>query len=84
MVKELRINLRDETAEALEAEVAAGEAASISDLIEAALEAYLFPGMPSVEEMLADAAEVEAEIAAGGPTYTAEEVLAHIRETLRR
>jgi Ribbon-helix-helix protein, copG family len=87
-MKELRISLSDAMVEALEAEIAAGEAGSIEELIEAALDAFLDPclddpGMPTREEMIAEAAAIEAEIAAGAETYTAEEVLAHVRAALR-
>ena len=83
MMKELRISLSEETVEALEAEVAAGEAASISELIEAALDAYLDQGLPTREEMIALALEAEAEANATGGWYTADEVLEHIRKSLR-
>lgn len=82
-MKELRINLRDATVEALEAEVAAGEAASVSDLIQSALDAYIDAGMPTPEEMLAAALEAEAEADATGTWYTAEEVLERVRKSLR-
>lgn len=87
-MKEVRITLDDATVAALEASVAAGEAASIEEMVELALGAWLDPGlhdsgMPTREEMLADAAAVEAEIAAGAKTYSAEVVLAHVRAALR-
>ena len=46
-MKELRISLDEATVKALEAEVAAGEAASIEELIEAALGAWLDPAAPT-------------------------------------
>jgi len=83
-MKELRISLDEATIAALEAEVAAGEASSISELIEAALEAWLDPGMPTREEMVADALEAEAEANATGGWFTADEVLWNVRKSLRR
>ena len=66
-MKEVRITLSDDQVAAIEAEIAAGEARSVSELVELALDAILTPpDMPSPEQMLADAAEVEAELAAGG------------------
>jgi Arc/MetJ-type ribon-helix-helix transcriptional regulator len=85
-MKEVRITLSDDQVAAIEAEVAAGGASSMAELIEWALDAYLDqppPDMPSREQMLADAAEVEAEIAAGGKLYTADEMLAFVRKSLR-
>ena len=79
-MRELRISLSEATVEALEAEVAAGEAASISELIEAALDAYLDQGMPTREEMLALALEAEAEANATGKWYTADELRRFLRE----
>lgn len=38
--------------------------------------------MPSREQMLADAAEVKAELRAGAKLYTADEVRRYIRESL--
>ena len=61
-MKEVRITLSDDQVAAIEAEIAAGEARSVSELVELALDAYLTPpDMPSREQMLADVAEVEAE-----------------------
>ena len=82
-MKELRVTLRDATVDAIEAEIAAGEASSASDLVRAALDAYIDTGMPTPEEMLADALEAEAEADATGTWYTAEEVMERIRKSLR-
>ena len=79
-MKELRISLSEKTVEALEAEVAAGEAASVSELIAAALDAYLDPGMPTRQEMLAMALEAEAEANATGKWLTADQVRQFMRE----
>ena len=58
-MKEVRITLSDDRVAAI--------SASIAEFVELALDAYLTPaGMPSREQMLADAAEVEAELDAGG------------------
>jgi len=66
-MKEVRITLSDDRVAAIEAEIAAGEVGSIAEFVELALDAYLTPAdMPSREQMLADAAEVEAELDAGG------------------
>jgi hypothetical protein len=84
-MKEVRITLSDAQVAAIEAEIAAGGASSVAELIEWALDTYLDqppPDMPSREQMLADVAEVEAELAAGGRLYTADEVRRHIRESL--
>ena len=80
MMKDLRISLSEATIAALEAEVAAGEAGSISELIEAALEAYLDPALPTPEEMVALALEAEADANATGKWYTADEVRRFLRE----
>lgn len=83
-MKEVRITLSDDQVAAIEAEIAAGEARSVSELVELALDAYLTPpDMPSREQMLADVAEVEAELAAGGRLYTGDEMLEFIRKSLR-
>ena len=82
-MKELRISLSDDMLEALQAGVAAGEAASVEELVEAALDAWLDPGlddpeMPTREEMLADIAEIDRDLANGGRLLTVEEVRAHL------
>lgn len=85
-MKEVRITLSDDRVAAIEAEIAVGEAGSIAEVIELALDAYLDqlpPDMPSREQMLADIAEVEAELAAGGKVYTADEVRQSIRDVLK-
>ena len=87
-MKEVQITLDDATVAALEASVAAGEAASIEEMVELALGAWLVPGlhdpgMPTREEMYALALEAEADANATGGWYTAEEVLANVRKTLR-
>jgi Arc/MetJ-type ribon-helix-helix transcriptional regulator len=82
-MKELRISLSDETVEALEAGVAAGEAASISELIEAALGLYLDPGLPALDAMFKDALEAEAEAEATGGWRTPEEVMENVLKSLR-
>lgn len=85
-MKEVRITLDDATVAALEASVAAGEAASVEELVEAAVGAWLDPsltdpGMPTLEEMLADLAEVDRELAAGARLYSADEVRRFLDET---
>ena len=80
-MKEVRIRLSDAQVEAIEAEIAAGEAGSISELIELALDRYLAgPGVPGPEEMYRLALEAEAEADATGKWYTADEVRSFIRE----
>lgn len=84
-MKEVRITLDDATVAALEASVAAGEAASIEEMVELALGAWLDPGlhdpgMPTREEMYALALEAEAEANATGGWYTADEVRAYLRD----
>jgi hypothetical protein len=72
---------------AIEAEIAAGEAGSISELIGLALDRHLAgPGMPSPEEMyrLALEAEAEAEADARGRWYTVDEVRRFTREPICR
>jgi Arc/MetJ-type ribon-helix-helix transcriptional regulator len=81
-MKEVRIKLSDEQVAAIEAEIAAGEARSISELVALALDAYLTPpDMPSPEEMYRMALEAEAEAEATGEWYTAQEVRQLIRES---
>lgn len=94
-MKELRISLSDETVEALEAGVAAGDAASVEELVQAAVGAFLDPGldpglgpslagdpgMPTREEMRADLAEADRELAAGARLYSADEVRQFLDET---
>ena len=85
-MKEVRITLDDATVAALEASVAAGEAASIEEMVELALGAWLDPGlldpgMPTREEMLADLAEVDRELASGARLYSADEVRRFLDET---
>ena len=61
-MKEVRISLSEERLAEVEAEVATGEASSISELIEWALDLYLSaPDTPSPEEMYRMALEAEAE-----------------------
>lgn len=79
-MKEVRIRLSDETVRALEARVSAGEAASLSELIEATLDLGADPGMPTREEMLADIAEVDRDLAAGARLYTADEIRRSFRD----
>jgi hypothetical protein len=84
-MKEVRITLSDHQLAAIEAEIAAGGASSLAELIDWALHAYLDqppPDMPSREQMLSDVAEVEAELAAGGKLYTADEARRYIRGSL--
>ena len=81
-MKNISISLTDHHAAAIEAELAGGGFASTSEVIRAALRAYFDPGLPSEEQMLADALEAEAEVAAGGKTYSADEMRQHIREIL--
>lgn len=84
-MKEVRITLSDDQVAAIEAEIAMGEVGSIAEFVELALDAYLTPAdMPSQDRMLADAAEVEAELAAGGRIYTADEMLESVRRALRK
>ena len=85
-MKEVQITLDDATVAALEASVAAGEAASIEEMVELALGAWLDPslhdpGMPTREEMLADLAEVDRELASGARLYSADEVRRFLDET---
>lgn len=83
-MKEVRITLSDDQVAAIEAEIAAGEARSVSELVELALDACLTPpDMPSREQMLADVAEVDVERAAGDRLYTGDEMLEFIRKSLR-
>jgi Arc/MetJ-type ribon-helix-helix transcriptional regulator len=83
-MREVRITLSDDQVAAIEAEIAAGEARSVSELVELALDAYLTPpDMPSREEMYRMALEAEAEFEATGESYTADEVLARVRQSLR-
>jgi hypothetical protein len=82
-VKEIRITLSDDQVAAIEAEIAAGDARSIEELVEMALDVYLTPpDMPSRGEMYRMALEAEAEADATGEWYTADEVRRYIRETL--
>ncbi len=84
-MKEVRIRLSDAQVEAIEAEIAAGEAGSILELIELALDRYLGgPGMPSPGEMYRLALEAEAEAEATGKWYTADEVRSFILEATPR
>lgn len=85
-MKEVRITLDEATIAALEASVAAGEAASVDDLVALALGAWLDPsltdpGMPTREEMLADLADFDRELAAGARLYSADEVRQFLDET---
>lgn len=87
-MKEVRITLNEATVEALEASVAAGEAASVEELVEFVVGAWLTPGfadpgMPTRGEMYAMALEAEAEADATGGWRTPEEVLESVRKTLR-
>jgi hypothetical protein len=83
-MKEVRINLSDDQVAAIEAEIATGEARSVAEVIEHAIEAYLSPpDMPSREEMYRMALEAEAEAEATGEWYTGEEMLASIRASLK-
>jgi hypothetical protein len=82
-VKEVRITLSDDQVAAIEAEIAAGEARSIAEFVELAVDAYLIPpDMPSPEQMYRMALEAEAEAEATGEWYTAAEVRRSIREAL--
>jgi hypothetical protein len=83
-MKEIRITLSDDQVAAIEAEIAVGEARSLAEFVENAVDAYLVPpAWPSREQMLADVAEAEAELAAGGKVYTADEMLESVRKALR-
>jgi hypothetical protein len=84
-MKELRIRLSDAQVEAIEAEIAAGEAGSVSELIGLALDRYLAgPGVPDREEMYRLALEADAEADATGKWYTADEVRAMSRSSISR
>jgi hypothetical protein len=83
-MKEIRITLSDDQVAAIEAEIAIGEARSISEFVEHALDAYFSPpDMPSRAEMYRLALEAEAEAEATGEWYTGEEMLASVREALK-
>jgi hypothetical protein len=83
-MKEVRITLSEDQVAAIEAEIAAGEAGSIAEFVELALDAYLAPpDMPNPEEMYRMALEAEAEAEAIGEWYTADEMLARVRQSLR-
>lgn len=78
-MKNVSISLTDHHAAAIEAELASGGFASTSEVIRAALRQYFETGFPSEAQMIADAEEVEAEIAAGTARfYTADEVRKHL------
>jgi Arc/MetJ-type ribon-helix-helix transcriptional regulator len=83
-MKEVRISLSEELLAAVEAEVASGQFASVSDVVDWALAEYFAQTspMPSEAEMIAAVAEAEAEIAAGGRLYTADEIREMIRQSL--
>jgi len=84
-MKEVRITLSDDQVAAIEAEIAAGGASSLAELIDWALDAYLDqspPDVPSREEMYRLALEAEAEAEATGEWHTADEVRQSIRDAL--
>lgn len=84
-MKEVRITLSDAQVAAIEAEIAAGEARSIDEFVELALDAYLTsPDMPTREEMYRMALEAEAEAEATGGWFTADEVRRSIREAVAK
>lgn len=74
-MKEVRITLSDDTVAAIEAEIAGGEAGSVSELIEFALDAYLRGrALPSPDEMYEAALVAEAEADATGGWLTADQL----------
>jgi Arc/MetJ-type ribon-helix-helix transcriptional regulator len=85
-MKKVSISLTEEHAAFIEAEVAAGDFASISDVIAAALHEFFErpANGPSEEQMLADIDAAEAELAAGGELLDAEAVHQRLRAIAQR
>jgi Arc/MetJ-type ribon-helix-helix transcriptional regulator len=81
-MKEVRIRLSEERLAAIEAEVASGQFASVSDLVDWALAEYFVQGLPTEEEMVAELAAMRAEIAEGGRLLEPDEVRQLVRDSL--
>jgi len=82
-MKEVRITLSDDQVAAIEAEVAAGEARSISEVIASALEVYLATAdLPTDAEMVAELEAMRREISAGGRMLDPEDVQRMISDSL--
>jgi len=83
-MKNVSISLTDQHAAAIEAEIATGDYASVSEVIRAALRDYFDRAPhPDTEAMLADVVAVEAELDAGGALLDAEATRHVIRDLLR-
>jgi Arc/MetJ-type ribon-helix-helix transcriptional regulator len=81
-MKEVRISLSEERLAAAEAEVASGQFASISDLVDWALAEYLGQSLPTEEKMVAELAAMRAEVAEGGRLLDPDEVRQMVRDSL--
>jgi putative addiction module CopG family antidote len=83
-LKNISISLTDQHAAEIQACIASGDFASVSEVIRAALREFLnAPIGPSMEQINKDIREFEAHMAAGGKTYTIEEVRQNILNTIR-
>lgn len=82
-MKNVSISLTDQHAAALEAEVASGDYASVSEVVRAALRDFLDRApRPDEAQMLADFEEMQADIAAGAELLDADETLRQIGRAL--
>ncbi len=82
-MKNTSISLTDQHAAEIQACIASGDYASVSEVIRAALREFLaVPNGPSMEQIDKDIREYEGSMARGDRLYTMDEVMEHIRADL--
>jgi putative addiction module CopG family antidote len=82
-MKNISISLTDQHAAEIQACIASGDFASVSEVIRAALREFLaVPNGPSMEQIDKDIRDYEAAMARGEPMYTIDEVIDHIHADL--
>jgi Arc/MetJ-type ribon-helix-helix transcriptional regulator len=81
-MKEVRISLSEERLAAIEAEVASGQFASVSDLVDWALAEYFAQSLPTEEEMVAELTAMREDLATGGRLLDPDDVRQLVRDSL--
>jgi len=83
-MKSVSISLTDQHVAAIEAEIASGDYASVSEVVRAALRDFLDRAShPGEQQMIADFNAMEAELAAGGSLLDTDDVRSQVRALLR-
>jgi putative addiction module CopG family antidote len=82
-MKNTSISLTDQHAAEIQACIASGDYASVSEVIRAALREFLaVPNGPTMEQIDRDIREYEESMARGDRMYTIDEVMEHVRADL--